>query len=350
MMPKPVSLPFKVRDPLPINSAFGTRPLYGDFHSGIDFNSTTGVVLGTAIPAAGAGKVIESYNGNTEGQTNWAKLRGTMVVIDHGDGWVTRYHMLIPNSNIPRGRTVKAGETIGKVGSSGKSTTGPHLHFELWKDGKAINPIGQLSYSPSALAGVSSSPFDNSPDPLPPIEIEPIMIRIQSPGRGIALIGPGYFRALSNDEEVQQAAAIMTKHLNGNDRQFDIWVSLAASGQGSATSESNSDKEVKASLKSLAATVAKLAEPEVVVRGANSTPTPLPEDGKLVSIIKKQDDADINTIVRGLDAKLSSVISPEIVVDYDKLAEKIVALLPSRAAATKEDVVEALQNVTLKVV
>lgn len=167
-MPKPVSFPFPIRANLPVNSAFGKRPLYDDFHSGVDFNSTTGANLNTPVRAAGAGRVVESYNGNSPGQSSWAKLRGTMVRIDHGDGWWTRYHMLVPGSNIPFGTVVRAGDVIGRVGNSGSSGTGAHLHFELWRNGVAINPVGQLTYNPSAFASTSgsgSTPFEDDMTP-----------------------------------------------------------------------------------------------------------------------------------------------------------------------------------------
>lgn len=154
-MPKPVSFPFPIRAQLPVNSAFGKRPLYNDFHSGVDFNSTTGANLNSPVRAAGAGRVVESYNGNVPGRSNWDRLRGTMVRIDHGDGWWTRYHMLVPNSNIAKGTIVSAGDVIGRVGNSGSSGTGAHLHFELWYNGVAINPVGQLTYNPSAFASTS---------------------------------------------------------------------------------------------------------------------------------------------------------------------------------------------------
>lgn len=72
----------------------------------------------------------------------------------------------------------------------------------------------------------------------PASEMEDDMIRIQAPGRGIALIGPGYYRPLGNDEEVNNSGPIISKHASGNDRQFDLWVSMALAGQASgATAE-----------------------------------------------------------------------------------------------------------------
>lgn len=74
-----------------------------------------------------------------------------------------------------------------------------------------------------------------APAPSPTIQ-EDTMIRIQAPGRGIALIGPGYYRHLVNDEEVQNSEALIAAHLSGNDRQFDLWVSMATGGTGPAVS------------------------------------------------------------------------------------------------------------------
>lgn len=69
-----------------------------------------------------------------------------------------------------------------------------------------------------------------TPQPTP-LNREDHMIRIQSPGRGIGLIAPGYYRHLATDEEVVQSEPLITKHLNGNDRQFDLWVSMALTGR-----------------------------------------------------------------------------------------------------------------------
>jgi len=64
------------------------------------------------------------------------------VYIDHGNGWQTRYlHLSDDGSAIAKGRNVSAGEQIGTVG---RLSSGPHLHFEVWKDGKAIDPESVL--------------------------------------------------------------------------------------------------------------------------------------------------------------------------------------------------------------
>ncbi len=95
------------------------------FHSGIDFAGP----YGTAIHAPMPGKVV--YAG-------WRGAYGRFVEIDHGNGIKTRYAHLSA-INVKVGDHVDFRETLGKVGSSGRST-GPHLHYEVWVDGKVQNP------------------------------------------------------------------------------------------------------------------------------------------------------------------------------------------------------------------
>ena len=61
-----------------------------------------------------------------------------MIVIDHGYGFVTRYGHL-SKIDVKRGQLVSRGEVIAKMGSTGYST-GPHLHYEVWRNGKVFNP------------------------------------------------------------------------------------------------------------------------------------------------------------------------------------------------------------------
>jgi murein DD-endopeptidase MepM/ murein hydrolase activator NlpD len=64
---------------------------------------------------------------------------GNCVIIDHGFGYKTLYaHM--SRFNVQNGQSVKRGEVIGYVGNTGKST-GPHLHYEVIKEGAKINPV-----------------------------------------------------------------------------------------------------------------------------------------------------------------------------------------------------------------
>jgi murein DD-endopeptidase MepM/ murein hydrolase activator NlpD len=63
---------------------------------------------------------------------------GNMVDIDHGNGYMTRYGHNSSNLVKP-GQRVRAGQVIAKMGSTGRST-GTHVHFEVWKDDRAVNP------------------------------------------------------------------------------------------------------------------------------------------------------------------------------------------------------------------
>ncbi|NMM48513.1 M23 family metallopeptidase [Flammeovirgaceae bacterium KN852] len=94
-------------------------------HGGIDI----GAKEGTPIIASGSGIVAIS-----EMKGDW----GNLVVLDHGNGIITKYaHM--QKLAVRKGEEVTEGDVIGYVGSTGKST-GPHLHYEVHKDGKKVNP------------------------------------------------------------------------------------------------------------------------------------------------------------------------------------------------------------------
>ena len=114
-----------------VASGFGYRidPLYKDsrLHAGLDFSAPTG----TPIYATADGEVqIAGFN--TDGY-------GNKVVINHGYGFQTLYaHMVRVIANA--GQSVKRGEVIGYVGSTGKST-GSHLHYEVIKRGTKVDPV-----------------------------------------------------------------------------------------------------------------------------------------------------------------------------------------------------------------
>lgn len=111
-------------------SGYGMRidPIYKTlkFHSGMDFSAN----VGTPVYVTGNGKVV---------QAGWNGLYGKCIVIDHGFGYTTRYAHLNKIS-VKVGQQVKRGETIGEVGSTGKST-GPHLHYEVHVKGQVVNPV-----------------------------------------------------------------------------------------------------------------------------------------------------------------------------------------------------------------
>lgn len=113
-------------------------------HHGTDF----GARRGTPILAAADGKVIFS---------GWKGGYGKTVKIQHQDGYVTLYaHQ--SRIKAKRGERVKAGQIIGYVGSTGRST-GPHLHFGLYKNGRAINPMRMVKFSSQGLTGKGRKSF-----------------------------------------------------------------------------------------------------------------------------------------------------------------------------------------------
>jgi murein DD-endopeptidase MepM/ murein hydrolase activator NlpD len=96
----------------------------GGWHTGLDFS----VPSGTKVVAAAGGTIISA---------GWGGAYGNRIEIDNGNGYVTAYNHL---SKIEKtSGTVFPGEEIGRSGSTG-NTTGPHLHFEVTKDGTLINP------------------------------------------------------------------------------------------------------------------------------------------------------------------------------------------------------------------
>ncbi len=112
-----------------VSSGFGYRrdPFTGAaaLHSGLDFGGR----VGDPVHAAADGKV--SFVGQQNGY-------GKMVEVTHGNGLTTRYaHMSAWRARV--GQAVSAGDMIGAIGSTGRST-GPHLHFEVRINGRAVNP------------------------------------------------------------------------------------------------------------------------------------------------------------------------------------------------------------------
>jgi murein DD-endopeptidase MepM/ murein hydrolase activator NlpD len=117
-----------------LSSKYGKRndPFTGksDFHKGLDF----------------AGKKGSTVVAVADGVVTWSGRRtgyGNLIEISHGDGYVTRYghnqsHL------VELGATVRKGQQIALMGSSGRST-GPHVHFEVLRDGKTVNPAKFIS-------------------------------------------------------------------------------------------------------------------------------------------------------------------------------------------------------------
>ena len=121
---------------VPIQANYTLTARYGQrggiwstgWHTGLDFR----VKSGTPVVAAANGTVIAS---------GWGGAYGYRIEVDHGNGYTTAYSHL-SKIDITSGK-VAAGQEIGKSGSSG-NTTGPHLHFEVTRDGEFMNPSSWL--------------------------------------------------------------------------------------------------------------------------------------------------------------------------------------------------------------
>ena len=123
----PLAMP--VSNSLRKSSKFGPRrdpfTKRGAHHSGLDFAGP----YKSPIHATAAGKVVHAGRRGPY---------GNLVEIDHGHGFKTRYgHMY--RVKVKRGQQVEIGQLVGLLGSSGRST-GPHLHYEVWFEGKVRDP------------------------------------------------------------------------------------------------------------------------------------------------------------------------------------------------------------------
>ncbi len=97
-------------------------------------------LIGVPIYAALDGRVIDSHDGEDDMSIQATDKPANYVVIDHGDGYTALYwHLKRGSVAVRTGQTVAMGTQIGLTGSSGYST-GPHLHFESWKDGRWFEP------------------------------------------------------------------------------------------------------------------------------------------------------------------------------------------------------------------
>ena len=116
-----------------IASGYGTRtdPITGRqaVHLGVDFD----VPLGSDVQAVAEGVV--TYSGVRTGY-------GNVVEVDHGNGYMTRYAHNSRNM-VEAGTRIHVGQILAKVGSTGRST-GPHCHFEVWLNGRPVNPMAYV--------------------------------------------------------------------------------------------------------------------------------------------------------------------------------------------------------------
>ena len=92
--------------------------------------------VGTPVKAAADGTVIFS---------EWTTETGYVIILKHANNFISVYKH---NGTLlkQQGDLVQSGEAIASIGSSGELTTGPHLHFELWSDGYAVNPANYIDF------------------------------------------------------------------------------------------------------------------------------------------------------------------------------------------------------------
>jgi len=114
-----------------INSMFGMRTMgkRSRPHEGVDFAAP----MGSPVHCAAQGRVLRTGNSSTYGR---------FVEVEHANG-VTSFYAHLSAINVHDGASLGAGDTLGRVGSTGRST-GPHLHFEIRRNGQQVDPTGFL--------------------------------------------------------------------------------------------------------------------------------------------------------------------------------------------------------------
>jgi len=133
----------------PVISTFGQRAR--GWHAGIDISAE----MGSQVYAAAPGTVV--YSG-------WIRSYGQVVKIEHSNGFITLYAHNLQNL-VEAGEEVEAGQVIATVGRSGHAS-GPHVHFEIRRDGRAYNPLHLLEPSdrtPIFEGDVAASSSDLDP-------------------------------------------------------------------------------------------------------------------------------------------------------------------------------------------
>jgi len=152
-----------------LTSTFGPRkhPILGvvRVHKGVDWAAP----VGTPVAAAFDGQIV--FQGDGKGY-------GNVVRISHGGGRETRYaHLQRFAIADGQGKTVKAGDIIGYVGTTGLST-GPHLHFELYANGEAVDPLGIATSVPPPVVALGPAPAPASSSSADDAAVETLTDRI----------------------------------------------------------------------------------------------------------------------------------------------------------------------------
>lgn len=130
----PIGLP--IQNDFRLTSGYGLRhdPFTGSLamHEGVDFSAE----IGTPVVASAKGRVVRS---------EWDITYGNVIEVQHAENFITRYAHLSKRL-VSENANVQSGTPIGNVGNTGRST-GPHLHYEIFQNGKVLNPLTVLPAS-----------------------------------------------------------------------------------------------------------------------------------------------------------------------------------------------------------
>lgn len=176
---------------------------------------------GSQLYAVGDGVVVRVKTSPSTGE-------GRAISVDLDDGRLANSLHLSTTGSAYVGMRVSRGQAIpgAKTGASGFGVDwyyGPHVHQTLW-------PTQAFHYCCNCTIDFDTQVGD-VPTPTPGDDDMPFILIESLPDRGRALIGPNYYKKLSNSEELTAASQMAAKTLRGNARQFDVWKALALQGQ-----------------------------------------------------------------------------------------------------------------------
>ncbi len=186
-------------------------------HRGLDFPQPGGTPIGSVAE----GTVVISER---------TSALGNAVVVAHPDGMFSGYSHMTEGTRVGVNTVVPRGGYLGQVGTTGYST-GNHLHLTISYTAAGYNTGYYASATVDPLAFIRDRL--NNPDTTPetPPRKEVTMRLIEAEGRGIAVVGAGYYKVLTG-EEVPYAVNLYGDPVKGNVREFDLYRSIHVNGEG----------------------------------------------------------------------------------------------------------------------